>query len=199
MRSIDRIKEIFAKHPTPRSRELVAAGVPRSEISRRLRAGQIRRIARGVYSLPGYQEQSEHASLLAVSRRDQRAVFCLLTALRFHQLTTQSPAEVWIAIPNKARPPKLDYPPLRVVRFSDQSLAAGTTTRQIDGTTIRVTGIEKTVADCFKFRNKIGLDVALEALREAHTSRSFNRDAFWKYASIDRVANIVRPYLEALA
>jgi predicted transcriptional regulator of viral defense system len=172
--------------------------MPRSIITRLVRSGRIQRIARGVYALPDYRE-GEHAALLAVSRRAPEVVFCLLTALRFHELTTQSPGEVWIAIPNKARPPRLDYPPLRVVRYSDRSLHAGTVTRRIDGIMITITGIEKTVADCFKFRNKIGLDVAVEALREARASKEFDRDAFWRFANIDRVANIVRPYMEALA
>ena len=184
MKSLDeRLRTIFARRPVARSCELVSAGVPRSIITRLVRSGRIQRIARGVYALPDYQE-GEHAALLAVSRRAPEVVFCLLTALRFHELTTQSPGEVWIAIPNKARPPRLDYPPLRVVRYSDRSLHAGTMTRRIDGITITVTGIEKTVADCFKFRNKIGLDVAVEALREARASKEFDHDAFWRFAAL---------------
>jgi len=198
MKSLDeRLRTIFARRPVVRSHELVSAGVPRSIITRLVRSDRIQRIARGVYALPDYHE-GEQAALLTVSRRAPEVVFCLLTALRFHELTTQSPGEVWIAIPNKARPPRLDYPPLRVVRYSDRSLKVGTITRRIDGITITITGVEKTVADCFKFRNKIGLDVAIEALREAQDSKEFDRDAFWRFANIDRVANVVRPYIEAL-
>jgi predicted transcriptional regulator of viral defense system len=199
MKPVDEsIESIFARKPVVRSRELVAAGVPRSVITRLLRSGRIKRISRGVYVLPDYQE-GEHAALLSVARRSPNVVFCLLTSLRFHELTTQSPAQVWIAIPNKGRSPKLDYPPLRVVRYSDRSLKTGTITRTIDGITITLTGVEKTVADCFKFRNKIGLDVAIEALREARASKMFDADAFWRYAIVDRIANVVRPYLEALS
>ena len=126
-------------------------------------------------------------------------VFCLLTALRYHELTTQSPHEVWIAIANKAYAPRLDYPSLRIVRFSSQSLNPGVETRQIEGISMRITGIEKTVADCFKFRNRIGLDVALEALREARSTDHFDIDKLWRFAKVDRVTNVIRPYLEALA
>ncbi len=160
--------------------------------------GQLVRIARGVYTSADYQA-SEHGALVAVAKRAPDVVFCLLTALRLHELTTQSPFEVWIAIPNKAHPPRLDYPPLRVVRFSPESLAAGVERRTVGGVSLQVTNVAKTVADCFKFRNKIGLDVALEALREARRSKSASADELWRYARINRVANVMRPYLEAVA
>ncbi len=137
--------------------------------------------------------------------RHPRAVVCLLSALRFHELTTQAPFEVWLAIPNKARPPRLDYPPLRVVRFSDSGLTEGVEEYEIDGVPVRITGIARTVADCFKYRNKIGLDVALEALKDAlkegqgGRGRRASVDEIWHYAQLDRVANVMRPYLDALA
>jgi predicted transcriptional regulator of viral defense system len=134
-----------------------------------------------------------------VAKRAPQAVFCLLTALRLHGLTTQAPFESWIAIGNKDHAPRLDYPPLRVVRFSAPSLAYGVQAMQVDGGTLRVTSVAKTVADCFKFRNKIGLDVALEALREARRSRKAGADELWRCARVDRVANVMRPYLEATA
>lgn len=105
---------------------------------------------------------------------------------------------MWIAIGNKAHPPRLDHPPLRVLRFSAATLAAGVETHRVEGTAIRVTSVAKTVADCFKFRNKLGLDVALEALREARRTRKASADQPWRYAKIDRVANVMRPYLEAV-
>lgn len=126
-------------------------------------------------------------------------LFCLLTALRLHELTTQAPFEVWIATGNKDHPPRPNYLPLRTVRLSAPSLAAGVETRRIDGTAVRVTSPAKTVADCFKFRNKVGLDVALEALREARRTRKASADDLWRYAQINRVANVMRPYLEAVA
>jgi predicted transcriptional regulator of viral defense system len=167
------------------------------EISRRVAAGTLVRLGRGLYALPDYQS-GEHGSLVEVAKRAPKVVFCLLTALRIHDLTTQSPHEVWIAIGNKDHPSRMPYPKLRTVRFSPDSLAAGVETREVDGTAIRVTNVAKTVADCFKFRSKVGIDVALEALREARRSKRASTEDLWRYARIDRVLNVMRPYLEAL-
>lgn len=193
-----RIQTLLRRAGTARSRELVAAGIPRSQISRMVAAGQLVRLARGLYALPDYQI-GEHGALVTVAKRTPGVLFCLLTALRFHELTSQAPFEVWIAIGNKEHPPRLDYPPLRTVRFSEAALKAGVEMHKVDGTRVRVTGVAKTVADCFKFRNKIGLDVALEALREARRTKKASVDELWQYARLNRVANVVRPYLEALA
>jgi len=182
---------------TARSRDLVAAGFTRSELSRGVAAGELVRVGRGLYARPDF-ELSEHGSLATVAKRAPGVVFCLLTALRLHELTTQAPFEVWIAIGNKSHPPRLDYPPLRTMRFSDASLNAGVEARVIDGVRVQVTGVAKTVADCFKFRNKIGLDVALEALRDALKSRKTHADELWNYAKINRVTNVMRPYLDAV-
>jgi predicted transcriptional regulator of viral defense system len=181
-----------------RSRDLVRAGLTRIELSRMVASGRLLRLGRGLYAAPGY-EPGEHQSLVAVAKRAPKVVFCLLSALRFHDLTTQAPHEVWIAIGNKAHPPRLDYPPLRVVRYSAQSLSAGVEQHTVEGTVIRVTSVAKTVADCFKFRNRIGLEAALEALREARRSRKASPDELWRYARVNRVANVIRPYLEAVA
>lgn len=193
-----RIQTLLRRAGTARSRELVAAGITRSELSRMVAAGRLVRLARGLYALPDYQI-GEHGALVTVAKRAPGVLFCLLTALRFHDLTTQAPFEVWIAIGNKEHPPRLDYPPLRTVRFSAAALKAGVETHKVDGTRVRVTGVAKTVADCFKFRNKIGLDVALEALREARRTKKASVDELWQYARLNRVANVMRPYLEALA
>jgi predicted transcriptional regulator of viral defense system len=182
---------------TARSRDLVAAGLSRSEISRRVAAGTLVRLSRGLYALPSYQGGA-NAALVEVAQRAPKVVFCLLTALRVHDLTTQSPHEVWIAIGNKDHPPRMPYPRLRTVRFAPTSLEAGVETVEIDGTKIRVTNVAKTVADCFKFRSKVGLDVALEALREARRARRATIDELWQFAQVDRVVNVMRPYLEAL-
>jgi predicted transcriptional regulator of viral defense system len=176
----------------------VQAGISRVQISRMVAAGRLQRVARGLYA-PANYKPSEHATLIAVSRRAPDVVFCLLTALRLHDLTTQAPSEVWIAVGNKARAPRMDYPPLRIVRFSDATLNQGVETRTLEGVTLRVTNVAKTVADCFKFRNKIGLDVALEALREVRRDRRATNDELWRYAKLCRVATIMRPYLEAVA
>ncbi len=193
-----RIRTLLRRAGTARSRELVAAGMSRSQLSRMVASGQLLRIDRGLYAMPDYQSGSQ-SSLVAVAKRAPGVLFCLLTALRIHDLTSQAPFEVWIAIGNKDHPPRLDYPPLRTVRFSEATLAAGVETRQVDGAKIRVTSVAKTVADCFKFRNKIGLDVALEALREARRAKKASSDDLWRYAKLNRVTNVMRPYLEAVA
>lgn len=149
-----RIQTLLRRAGTARSRELVAAGITRSQLSRMVAAGQLVRAARGLYAMPGYQS-GEHGALVVVAKRAPGMLFCLLTALRIHDLTTQAPFEVWIAIGNKDHPPRLDYPPLRTVRFSAAALTAGVETRRVDGAKVRVTSVAKTVADCFKFRNKI--------------------------------------------
>lgn len=191
------IQTLLRKAGTARSRELVAAGITRSQISRMVAANQLLRVARGLYAMPGYQS-GEHGALAEVAKRAPDALFCLLTALRIHDLTTQSPFEVWIAIGNKSHPPRMEYPPLRTTRFSAAALTAGVETRRVDGVKIQVTSVAKTVADCFKFRNKVGLDVALEALREARRAKKASADELWRYAKINRVTNVMRPYLEAV-
>ena len=192
------IHRLFVRTGTLRSRELTARGVSRVQLSRWLAAGELQRLGHGIYALPDYAP-NQHASLVEVARRAPQVVFCLLTALRFHELTTQAPFEVWIAIGNKDHPPRLAYPKLRVQRFSPASLDFGVQGHHVDGATLRVTDVAKTVADCFKFRNKVGLDVALEALREAVHAKRTTVDAIWAAATVCRVASVMRPYLESLA
>ena len=196
--STQKIQSLLRRAGVARSRDLVAAGIARGELSRWVAAGQLVRVARGLYALPDYQ-CGEHGALVTVAKRAPGVLFCLLSALRIHDLTTQAPFEVWIAIGNKDHPPRLDYPPLRTVHFSAAALAAGVETHRLDGAEVRVTSVAKTVADCFKFRNKIGLDVALEALREARRAKKASADELWCYARINRLTNVMRPYLEALA
>lgn len=193
-----KLGKLFRTAATARSRDLVAAGIARSEISRMVARGRLERVARGLYALPGYRG-SEHQALATVARRSHGVVFCLLTALRFHDLTTQAPFEIWIGIGNKSHPPRIDYPKLRVVRFSAAGLELGVERRKVEGVPIQVTGVARTVADCFKFRSKVGLDVALEALRDALRSKRVTYDEIWHYAKLDRVTNVMRPYLEAVA
>lgn len=195
--ALDLARELIGRHGTARSRELETAGVARAQLSRLVAGGDLVRVARGLYALPSRQPASDEA-LVVVARRAPQTIFCLLTALRFHGLTTQAPFEVWIAIGHKDRAPRFDWPPLRVFRFSGTSLVAGVEDRQVDGIPIRVTGVARTVVDCFKFRNKIGLDVAIEALREARRSKQTSMDTLWHYAQICRVGKVMRPYLDAL-
>ena len=138
------------------------------------------------------------SALAAAARRVPAGVVCLLSALRLHDLTTQAPFEVWMAIDHKARRPSVADLPLRIVRFSGQALATGIQERRVGGVIVRFYSAAKTVADCFKFRNKIGLDVALEALREYLRHRKGTVDDLWRSAKICRVENVIRPYLEAL-
>lgn len=181
-----------------RPRDLEALGIARVALTRAVRRGHLERVGRGLYGLPGRQI-SEHGSLAEVVRRVPKGVVCLLSALRFHGITTQAPYEVWLAIGGKAARPRLDYPPLRIVRFSGPALSEGAEVHVVDGVAVRVTGVAKTVADCFKYRNKIGLDVALEALRDAWENRRAGSDKLWYYAKVCRVANVMRPYLDSLA
>ena len=181
-----------------RPRDLDAYGIPRTYLSRLVAAGKLQRIGRGLYVLPGI-EVSEHHSLAEACKRVPKGVVCLLSALRYHELTTQAPFEVWLAIGEKAWRPRVDYPPLRVVRFSSAALESGIEEYQVEGVTVPVFTPAKTVADCFKYRNKIGLDVAIEALRECWRSQRCTMDELWKYAKVCRVQNILRPYLESIA
>ena len=192
-------KALVQRKGAVRSRELVEAGVARVQLSRLVAAGELIRLARGVYTAPGVVLPGSEEGVLVVAERIPEARLCLLTALRLHGLTTQAPFEVWIAIGNKDRPPRLDWPPLRVVRFSGEALTTGLETRTMGSKQVRVTTVAKTVADCFKFRNLVGLDVAIEALRDALRARATSVDELWKYARICRVSKIMRPYLEALA
>ncbi|WP_241286810.1 type IV toxin-antitoxin system AbiEi family antitoxin domain-containing protein [Pseudomonas aeruginosa] len=196
-RQHDAILDLARAQGLLRPRDLAALGLPRVALTRLVRRGQLVRVGRGLYALPD-QPVSEHASFAEVARKHPRGIVCLLSALRFYNLTTQSPFEVWLAIPNKARAPRMDYPPLRIVRFSGPALTEGIEAHMVDGVPVRITGVAKTVADCFKYRNKIGLDVALEALREAWREKRVSTDELWRYAELCRVANVMRPYLESI-
>jgi len=180
-----------------RPRDLDAVNIPRTYLSRMLISGQLERIGRGLY-VPAGGSIGEHQTLVEACKRVPKGVVCLLSALRFHNLTTQAPREVWLAIGEKAWRPRLTSPSLRVVRFSARALRDGVETRHIEGVPVRVYSPAKTVADCFKYRNKIGLDIALEALRECWHARRCTMEDLWRYAKVCRVQNVMRPYLEAM-
>lgn len=181
-----------------RPRDLDPYGIPRSYLTRLERVGRLQRVGRGLYALPD-AVPTEHRALAEVAKRVPAGVICLLSALRFHELTTQAPHEVWLAIDRKARRPRVHYPPLRIVRFSGAALHEGIEIHMLEGVKTRVFSPAKTVADCFKYRNKIGLDVSIEALRECRRSQRCSMDELWRYAGICRVRNVMRPYLEAVA
>jgi len=161
------------------------------------RAGRLARVARGVYSLPD-APITEHQTLVEVCERVPKAVVCLLSALRFHDVGTQAPHEVWIALPEAAQTPAIDYPALRAVRLRGPAYSDGIEIADDGGAPVRVYGLAKTIADCFKFRQKIGLDVALEALKDAWQRRLVSIDDLTRYARINRVERVMHPYLEAL-
>ena len=185
------------RRPLLHSRDLTAQALPTVVLSRLVAAGKLERVARGVYSLPE-RALSEHRSLAEVALRAPRGVVCLLSALRVHGIGTQAPFEVWLAIPPHTPTPRLEQPTLRVVRMSGPALSEGVEPIGIDGVQVPVFNANKAVADCFKFRNKIGLDVALEALRDGWAQRKLTMDALWHYAAVNRVANVMRPYLESV-
>jgi len=166
-------------------------------LRRLVQKGHLMRLSRGVYA-PVDFEATEHHGLAQVSIRMPQSVVCLLSALLFHDLTTQLPRKVWIAIPPKARAPSLEWPPVEVHRFSGRSFSEGWTEHQLEGVSVRVFDPAKTVADCFKFRNTVGLDVAMEALRDCLRQKCATVDELIHYAKICRVDTVMRPYLEAM-
>lgn len=180
-----------------RASDLDAIHAPRVALSRLSAAGLVERVGRGLYRLPDAQV-SEYESLETVATKVPQAVFCLLTALQFHELTTQLPRQVWIAMPRGSHPPRIDYPPIKMVQFTGEAYTAGVEEVERDGVKLRVYSVAKTVADCFKHRNKIGLDVALEALKDARSSNKASVDDIWRHAKMCRVANVMRPYLESV-
>ena len=179
------------------ARELHVAGIHRQVLTRLVKSGELERVVRGTYRLPEHSI-TEHHGLVLASTAVPRATVCLLSALQFHEIGTQLPSEVWIAVDRRARRPTLRFPPLRVLRFTGAALTDGIDVHQIEGQAVRVYNVAKTVADCFKYRNKIGIDVALEALREAWRARRFTMEELEHYARVCRVSNVMRPYLEAL-
>jgi predicted transcriptional regulator of viral defense system len=180
-----------------RSRDLEAVGVSRTELRRLLERRVIERVSRGLYALPS-SPKTESQDLATAARRVPAGVVCLMSALRFHGLTTQNPFEVWMAVPHKSWRPKLAHPPLRLVYLTGAALRDGIEQHSIGGTPVRIYSAAKTVADCFKFRNKIGIDVAIEALRDYRRLHPKGLEAVWRFAQADRVGQVVRPYLEGV-
>ncbi len=180
-----------------RASEAEAAGIHSHWLSRLTAEGELERVTRGCYRLAGH-DTSEHHTLAVAAAIAPAAVVCLLSALQFHQIGAQSPALVWLAVERGAASPRLDYPPLRIVHFSGAAFTAGIERHHIEGREVPVYSIAKTVADCFKYRNKIGLDVALEALTAAWRQRRLSLPELNQFAAIDRVQRIIDPYVEAM-
>ena len=181
-----------------RLRDVQIQGVHPEYLRRLAARGELTHVGRGLYALPN-AEITEYHALAEVAARVPDGVVCLLTALRFHGLGSQNPKKVWLAIDRKAARPRLKYPPLRIVRFRKAAMAQGVEERRVEGVRVMVTAPARTIVDCFKYRNKIGLDVALEALRAFRRRKDFKLDEIWTYATLQRVARVMKPYLEALA
>jgi predicted transcriptional regulator of viral defense system len=193
-RVLERVRQAGILRP----RDLDEEGLPREYLKRLHERGLLIRLGRGLYAAAD-RDLGQHETLVAACKAVPHGGVCLLSALRFHELTTQAPFEVWIAIDRKARAPEAGGVPLRVVRFSGPALAEGVEEHLVEGVPVRVYAAAKTVADCFKYRNKVGLDVALEALRDFRRLRKGSMDDLWRCAQVCRVANVMRPYLEATA
>ena len=192
-----RVLDLLAQKGMLRAGDLDAIGAPRVVLTRMTASGLLEKVGRGVYRLPGHQG-SEHESLATIATKVPQSVFCLLTALQFHELTTQLPRQVWIAMPRGSHAPKIGDPPIKMVQFSGDAYSEGIELVERDQVRLRVYCVAKTIADCFKHRNKIGLDVALEALKDARAQKKASADDLWRFAKICRVANVMRPYLEAV-
>ena len=181
-----------------RPRDLESVNVPRVYLKQLVERGELLKTGRGLYVAAGTNLTENH-SLAEAAKLSPKGVICLLSALRFHGLTTENPAAVWIAIPRGARPAKSGAPALRPVRFSGQMMTAGIERHDIQGVSVPVYCVAKTVADCFRFRNRIGVNIAVEALRDAWRSKKVTADELWKHAKICRVLNVMRPYFDSLA
>lgn len=190
-------EEIFRQHGGQlRMSEAIQYGISRYTLYKMRDNGVLEQVSRGIYRLLDLPPIS-NPDLVTVSLRFPRAVICLISALSFHEMTTQIPHEVSIAVPRAARMPTLDNPPVHAYKFSAEAFKAGIEKHQIDGVTVQVYSAEKTLADCFKYRNKLGMDVVLEALKLYRSQKKFNMDKLLKYARVCRVENVMKPYLEA--
>lgn len=192
----ERTLNLVRKAGVLRPRDLDAHGIQRTYLQRLLEQGLLERVAFGLYRITG-AELTEKQSQIEVIRRVPEGVLCLLTALQYHELTTQSPREVWVAVRAKAWRPRTSPVPLHIVHLSGAAFEYGVEAHVVGGVTMRVYSAARTVADCFKFRSRVGLDVALESLRDYRRKRRGGMDALWRAAEVCRVARVMKPYLEA--
>ena len=197
MNQSDHILELARDRRVLRAADVREQGWSPQLLIRLHQAGKLHRLGRGLYALPD-AEVTEHQTLMEVCQRVPKAVLCLLSALQFHEIGTQLPHQVWIALPEGTQAPALSYPPLRITRLRGAAYSDGIQTVADHGAPIRVYSTAKTVTDCFKFRNKIGLDVALEALKDAWRSRKVTMAELGHFAKINRVERVMQPYLEAI-
>ena len=192
-----RVVELLQHSPVMSSGEITTEGIDTKTLTRMVRDGEIRRPARGLYTLVDYTPGTYH-SLIEASKLVDHGIVCLLSALSFHEIGTQNPSEVWLAIPRRDRMPRVQEHPIRIVRFSGNAYGDGIEQSIMDGVEVPVYSIPKTVADCFKYRNKIGLDVAIEALKDVIHGQRTSIDDLIHFAEVSRVREVMRPYMEAL-
>jgi len=191
-------KKIFSNHKgILRASTAIELGVPKHVLYEMVKTGELVREAQGIYRL-SESDPLGNPDLVNISLRVPYAVFCLISALYFHELTTQIPHQVYFALPRDVKTPKIQYPPISVFHFSEEPYQAGIVEHELDGVKVKIYDREKTVADCFKFRQKVGMDVALEALKDYLSQPRPNVSLLLKYARVNRVEKIMRPYLEAL-
>lgn len=193
-----RLLTLAKKRPILRAADVARLGLHTQLLTRLVAEGALERVGRGRYRSPN-ADVTEHHGLALTAAAVPRGVVCLLSALVFHGIGTQSPSEVWVAIDRRARAPRVAWPPLRIVRFSGRALTEGIETHRIEGEPVRVYSLPKTIADCFKYRNKLGMEVVLEALKDAWNHRRVRMIELDKYARVCRVERVMRPYLEALS
>jgi predicted transcriptional regulator of viral defense system len=198
MQAETRVKRFAQKRRLFRLSDAVAAGVHPEQVRRLTRKGELTRVGRGLYALATV-EPTEHHTLAEVARRVPNGVFCLLTALRFHGLGTQHPREVWLAVDRRAGIPRVDFTPIRTIRVSGAALTGGIDEHDVDGVRVRVTSPARTVVDCFRFRNKLGVDVAVEALRDFRRLRKGTVDELWRQAERLSMTRVMRPYWDAMS
>ena len=193
-----RLLRLAEKQPVLRARDVAHQGIHTSTLTRMAKSGVLEKVGPGRYRLSRSTRTTEHHDLAVATATVPRSVVCLISALRFHGLTTQSPHEVWLALPPKAWSPRVRNPKLRIMRFSGASLKEMVKEHEIEGVKVKIYTPAKTVADCFKFRNKIGLDVAMEAMRDCWREKRATMDDLWAAAQLCRMENVMRPYLESL-
>ena len=194
----DKAVAVFKKHSgILRTAQALRAGIHPSTLYTMRDVGTLEVVSRGVFRLGG-SEPMGNPDLVTVATRVQGGVICLISALAFHEITTQIPHEVHVALQRGAEEPRLEHPPIKTYRFTGQAFKAGVEIHKLDGVDIRIYSPEKTLADCFKFRNRIGLDTAVEAVRFYRERRNVNVDALMHHAAICRVEKVIRPYLEAI-
>lgn len=193
-----RVLAMARERPVLRSRDVVAQGIHTGTLTRLARAGSLERVGPGRYRLAQPPSVTERHDLVVAATSVPQSVVCLTSALQFHGTGTQLPAEVWLAVPRGTRVPRLSSPPLRIVRVASDLFDLGLEEHRVDGQIVRVTGLARTVVDCFRFRSKVGLDVALEALAEAWRAKRVNVDDLSRIAAALRVQRVMQPYLEAI-